>query len=147
VTRCPRAAFSGGNDWTQEYFAWPSQAGSSCCSATRDAQLGRLPGKVHESHRLQGEAGTEQGFNQLRCQRGSVTGKVGQQVPATALHQALDSRSKIGTAIGIVIERYQLDPDQAFGLLVRLSQNTNTKLRHVAQTLIDHATRRTNQRH
>jgi AmiR/NasT family two-component response regulator len=39
--------------------------------------------------------------------------------------------------MGILMERYHLDSDQAFAVLRRYSQTTNTKLRLVAQELID----------
>lgn len=49
---------------------------------------------------------------------------------------ALDSRSDIGNAIGILMERYKIDSDRAFEFLVRVSKNTNTKLRILAQQII-----------
>jgi len=52
------------------------------------------------------------------------------------LDDALDSRSQIGQAIGIVRERYQLDEHEAFTFLVRLSQDSNTRMRVVAQEMI-----------
>jgi hypothetical protein len=39
--------------------------------------------------------------------------------------------------MGILMERYNLDGDQAFAVLRRYSQDTNTKLRLIAQQLID----------
>lgn len=56
------------------------------------------------------------------------------------LHVALDSRKKIGMAQGILMERYELAPDQAFQVLRRYSQDHNQKLHAVADELI--ATRR-----
>ena len=52
------------------------------------------------------------------------------------LAQAADARNVIGQAQGILMERYGLTADQAFDVLTRYSQNTNTKLRHVAAGLI-----------
>jgi GAF domain-containing protein len=52
------------------------------------------------------------------------------------LHAALDSRTQIGQAQGILMERFGLDDAQAFATLRRYSQTTNTKLQLVAQTLI-----------
>lgn len=49
---------------------------------------------------------------------------------------ALDSRSLIGQATGIVMERYDVDAVRAFAVLKRISQHTNTKLHHVASQLI-----------
>jgi GAF domain-containing protein len=51
--------------------------------------------------------------------------------------QAVDARKLIGQAMGILMERYDLDSDRAFTVLRRYSQDTNTKLRDVAQQLID----------
>ena len=48
------------------------------------------------------------------------------------LTRALETRSAIGQAVGIVMERYQLDESAAFAFLTRLSQHRNVKLRDVA---------------
>ncbi len=51
--------------------------------------------------------------------------------------QAIDARKLVGQAMGILMERYDLDGDRAFEVLRRYSQDSNTKLRDVAQQLID----------
>jgi GAF domain-containing protein len=51
--------------------------------------------------------------------------------------QAVDARKLVGQAMGILMERFDLDDDRAFAILKRYSQDTNTKLRDVAQHLID----------
>lgn len=61
---------------------------------------------------------------------------------AAALHtenlwRAVDARKRIGQAQGILMERYDLNADQAFAVLLRYSQNNNIKLRAVAEILID----------
>ena len=53
------------------------------------------------------------------------------------LQEALASRKTIGQAIGIVMERFRIDEDQAFAFLVRTSQDGNVKLRAVAQKIVD----------
>ncbi|MFF0345158.1 ANTAR domain-containing protein [Kribbella sp. NPDC004875] len=53
------------------------------------------------------------------------------------LAAAVDARKLVGQAMGILMERYNLDGDRAFDVLKRYSQDTNTKLRDVAQRLID----------
>ncbi|GAA1566560.1 MULTISPECIES: GAF and ANTAR domain-containing protein [Kribbella] len=53
------------------------------------------------------------------------------------LKVAVDARKLVGQAMGILMERYNLTGDQAFQVLRRYSQDTNTKLRDVAQQLID----------
>jgi GAF domain-containing protein len=50
---------------------------------------------------------------------------------------ALASRDQIGQAKGMVMERFTIDAVQAFELLRRLSQDTNTPLVDVARQIID----------
>ena len=52
------------------------------------------------------------------------------------LETAMTSRHTIGMAQGILMERYQLIPDQAFALLQRMSSTSNTKLRAVADGIV-----------
>lgn len=52
------------------------------------------------------------------------------------LDTALASRKEIGQALGIVMERFGVDEDAAFGYLRRVSSTTNTKLRDVALELV-----------
>jgi GAF domain-containing protein len=53
------------------------------------------------------------------------------------LNEALQTRKVIGQAIGILMERYDLNEDRAFQFLVRASSQANLKLRDVAQELVD----------
>jgi AmiR/NasT family two-component response regulator len=53
------------------------------------------------------------------------------------LNHALGSRTVIGQAVGIVMERYGMDQTRAFDYLSRLSQNSNTKLRIIADNLVN----------
>jgi hypothetical protein len=53
------------------------------------------------------------------------------------LHGALASRQVIGRAEGILMQRELITADQAFDLLRRASQQLNTKLREVAQHVVD----------
>ncbi|MGY1666028.1 GAF and ANTAR domain-containing protein [Geodermatophilus sp. SYSU D00696] len=53
------------------------------------------------------------------------------------LRSGMATRNLIGMAQGIVMERLRLTPDQAFGVLSRLSQESNTKLRDVARRLVE----------
>jgi GAF domain-containing protein len=53
------------------------------------------------------------------------------------LGQAVHTRQDIGTAVGILMERYQIDRDRAFALLVRISNDRNIKVRELAQHVID----------
>lgn len=56
------------------------------------------------------------------------------------LQRAMDSRKVIGQAQGILMERFAVDADQAFQVLLRYSQHGNVKLIAVAERII--ATRR-----
>lgn len=53
------------------------------------------------------------------------------------LRRAMDSRHLVGMAQGILMDRYGLDPQQAFAVLRRYSQQHNIKLRHVAEQLVE----------
>ena len=49
---------------------------------------------------------------------------------------ALDSRTLIGQACGLVMERYDIDGVRAFALLTRISSAQNTKVRDVAAEIL-----------
>jgi GAF domain-containing protein len=53
------------------------------------------------------------------------------------LESALSTRDRIGQAKGIIMERFGVDDVQAFEMLRRLSQDSNTRLIDVAQRVID----------
>jgi len=52
------------------------------------------------------------------------------------LNHAIAGRDLIGQAKGILMERFKITSEQAFGLLVRASQTGNVKLRDVAERLV-----------
>jgi GAF domain-containing protein len=54
-----------------------------------------------------------------------------------SLWQAIDARKLVGQAQGILMERFDINDDQAFAVLRRYSQDHNIKLRDVAQRLIE----------
>jgi GAF domain-containing protein len=53
------------------------------------------------------------------------------------LKEALHTREIIGEAKGIVMERERVSEEEACDILSRVSQKTNTKLRDVAQQVVD----------
>lgn len=53
----------------------------------------------------------------------------------TNLGDAIATRQSIGEAVGIVMERHKVTSHAAFGLLTRVSQNTNTKMREIADQI------------
>jgi transcriptional regulator with GAF, ATPase, and Fis domain len=56
---------------------------------------------------------------------------------ARHLAEAMKSRAAIEQAKGILIAEKQVDPDEAFALLVRMSQHANIKVRDVARRVVD----------
>ena len=52
------------------------------------------------------------------------------------LEKALGGRTVIGQATGILMERFDLDPDRAFSVLSRMSQQKNVKLRQLAEQIV-----------
>ncbi|MET7278939.1 GAF and ANTAR domain-containing protein [Kribbella sp. NPDC005582] len=52
------------------------------------------------------------------------------------LEDGLDSRGRIGQAMGILMERHQLDRARAFTVLARYSQDGNRKLHSIADDIV-----------
>ncbi|MFG1819628.1 GAF and ANTAR domain-containing protein [Kribbella sp. NPDC049174] len=55
---------------------------------------------------------------------------------ASTLAHAVEARTLIGQAQGLLMERFAIDADQAFAVLRRYSQDNNVKLRIVADELV-----------
>lgn len=55
------------------------------------------------------------------------------------LKQAVRSHAVVDQAIGVILALGQLTPDQGWDALRGVSQNTNIKLRHVAELIVDWA--------
>ena len=58
------------------------------------------------------------------------------------LRTAIGTRTVIGTAVGIVMERFGLSRDQAFSYLVRQSSQANRKLRELAREMVEETEQR-----
>ncbi|GAC1611457.1 MAG: hypothetical protein NVS3B26_24520 [Mycobacteriales bacterium] len=52
------------------------------------------------------------------------------------LRTAMESRATIGQAQGVLMARYELSAEKAWALLVRLSQQSNVKLRDLADSIV-----------
>ena len=61
---------------------------------------------------------------------------------AAQLEQALQSRTVIDQAIGIIMAESRCDADQAFATLTRASNNRNIKLRDLASEIVMRVSRR-----
>jgi ANTAR domain len=59
------------------------------------------------------------------------------------LRRALETRTTIGQAVGIVMNQRSLTAEEAFTHLVELSSHSNTKLRDVAASIVTQAEGRT----
>jgi hypothetical protein len=53
------------------------------------------------------------------------------------LKEALARRQQIGVATGLIAQRFGMNPDRAWSLLVRLSQNAHVKVRDIAEALVN----------
>ncbi|GAB6984932.1 ANTAR domain-containing protein [Nocardioides pyridinolyticus] len=53
------------------------------------------------------------------------------------LKEALGTNRAIGTAVGIIMERYDLDAEAALGFLKRVSSQHNRKMRELAAELVE----------
>lgn len=78
-----------------------------------------------------------EGLNQLFAHQSAMALAYAQHI--SNLEQAVESRMVVGRAVGVMMERYHLDEARAFAFLARLSQDSNTKLRLVAERLLEEA--------
>jgi hypothetical protein len=62
---------------------------------------------------------------------------IGYAEEVSNLAEAVRTRTLIGQAVGIVMERYQLNDERAFAFLQRMSSHQNLKLRVIAQGIVD----------
>src|SRR6185295_13474108 len=60
------------------------------------------------------------------------------------MRKAMDSRSVIDQAIGVVMAQNRCDAQAAFAILTRASQNRNVKLREIARATVGNVSRSTN---
>jgi GAF domain-containing protein len=84
---------------------------------------------------------TTHGFDSLDIDHGlALAAQIALAFQSSERHRnfdaALVNRTMIGQAVGIVMERYTLDPDTAFRVLARLSSQHNIKLVEIAQALV-----------
>ena len=62
---------------------------------------------------------------------------IGYATEIQSLREAINTRTTIGQAVGILMERYKLNDQRAFAFLTRLSQQRNVKLRMLAEQVND----------
>jgi len=76
-----------------------------------------------------------QALAQLFATHSSIA--IGHAHERDTLNEGMQTRKVIGQAIGILMERYEMNEDRAFAFLVRASSHTNMKLRAIAQQVVD----------
>jgi GAF domain-containing protein len=98
-------------------------------------QNGRTVGSLNLYSRSVGALADVQTVSRLFSHQAAVA--LAYSIEVKTLREAVQTRTRIGQAIGIVMERYQIPEQQAFAFLTRLSQHRNVKLRHIADELIE----------
>jgi ANTAR domain/GAF domain len=68
---------------------------------------------------------------------GNARAYLGKEVQIGHLEDALETRTMIGQATGLLMAQDGLTSDEAFQKLVSVSQNTNIKLREIAQKYVE----------
>jgi curved DNA-binding protein CbpA len=107
----------------------PHSATPAADSAQRNGHDAAAPGALPTPHGAKpgGEPDHEPDLSQ---QVRALTAQVSQ------LTFARDSNRRIGMAMGILMNQCQVDEEDAFDVLRRISQNTNRKLRDIAEDVI-----------
>ena len=80
------------------------------------------------------------GIEQLFSHQAAMALAYARQI--TQLQEAVQTRQLIGQAVGVTMERFSLDEARAFGFLARLSQDSNVKLRVIAERLLEETAQR-----
>ncbi len=66
-----------------------------------------------------------------------VIHRLSQEHVIAQLHDAIESRTIIGQATGIIMAQRRCSPDEALNVLIKISNQRNIKLREVARTLVE----------
>ena len=127
---------------TQNEPRWPLWAGSASELGLRSSLSVRLDYSAPRLASLNMYSDSVDGFDQDAIDRALVYARLasvslGLAREITGLRSALQNRLVIGAAQGILMERYGLSLNRAFEVLRRRSNETNTKLYEVAQTVLD----------
>jgi GAF domain-containing protein len=68
---------------------------------------------------------------------GGVIRRLSQDEVIAQLHEAVESRTVIGQATGIIMAQRRCGPDEALNVLIKISNDRNIKLREVARMLVE----------
>ncbi len=94
-------------------------------------RLGALILYTHETRHF-----TSHDIETARLFAAHATAALWAAIESDNLNAALQTRTQIGQATGILMERYGLDADQAAAVLRRYSQQTSTKLSALAEDVV-----------
>jgi len=126
---------------TKEDLRWPKWADRVAALGIRSVLTARLStGNTHVGtlNLFHTEAGAfdtdDEAIASIFARHAAVALATARQ--AENLWVAIDARKLVGQAQGILMERFDLDADQAFAVLLRYSQHRNLKLRAVAELLV-----------
>lgn len=121
---------------------WPRWAEKVAAAGVGSILSIRLSTETETLGALNLYSGTPYAFDDDNLDRALVFGShaaaaAGAARLVTGLQTAVQSRHLIGVAQGILMQRYDLTLDASFEVLRRYSSHTNTKLRDVAQVVVD----------
>ena len=125
----------GADERYPHYGQIAMRAGIRSQAAIRLFENKRTAGGLNLYSRQVGALDQAQTMSRLFSHQAAVA--LAYSMEVTTLKEAVQSRTRIGQAIGIVMERYKIPEQQAFAFLTRLSQTRNVKLRHIADEIIE----------
>lgn len=125
-------------EYEQRWPRWAARAtaetGYRCAMAFELFTTGDAVGGLNlYSSQVRGFDATDRDYGVALASHVAIAVRGAQEVEQ--LHRALDSRTAISQAVGILMERYGVPADVAFAVLTRVSSTTNTKLRDIAVEL------------
>jgi GAF domain-containing protein len=132
----PYAAVSnlGADERYPSYGPMAIRAGIRSQAGVRLFESNQTIGGLNLYSRQVGALDDVQTLSELFTHRAAIA--LAYSIEITTLREAVQTRTRIGQAVGIVMERYTIPEQQAFAFLTRLSQTRNVKLRIVADQMI-----------
>jgi hypothetical protein len=116
------------------YAATAVAAGINAQAGIRLFESPKSRGALNLYARKEGSFGDLGALGQLFQHQAAVAIEYAREIHN--LQEAVRTRGIIGSAVGVVMERYHLSDERAFAFLARLSQDGNVKLRTVAEQLL-----------
>jgi GAF domain-containing protein len=124
----------GADERYPNYGAVAVRAGIRSQAGIRLFENSRTAGGLNLYSRQVGALENLQTVSRLFSHQAAVA--LAYSIEVKTLKEAVQTRTRIGQAVGIVMERYKIPEQQAFAFLTRLSQTRNVKLRNIADEMI-----------